>query len=157
MFKTVIALISGILFGAGMIISQMVDPAKVLGFLDISGNWDPSLAFVMGGALAVFTPCYHLLIKKRSHALNGEKFSWTSNTEIDGKLISGAAIFGAGWGLAGICPGPAMSSIGGGSLTIIAFVLSMVSGMMLAKRYTQGRLGRLALPGQGKKTSAISN
>ena len=140
MLKIVIALVSGILFGCGMIISQMVDPLKVIGFLDISGNWDPSLAFVMGGALAVFTPCYHLLIKKRSYAVNGEKFSWTNNRKIDGKLISGAAIFGAGWGLAGICPGPAMSSIGGGSLTIVAFTLSMVSGMLIAKQYLQGKL-----------------
>lgn len=137
MFKIVIALISGILFGTGMIISQMVDPLKVLSFLNISGNWDPSLAFVMGGALAVFTPCYHLLIKKRSQAVNREKFSWTNNTRIDGKLIFGAAIFGMGWGLAGICPGPAISSLGGGSLTIAAFVLSMIGGITLANRYIQ--------------------
>lgn len=135
MFKTVIALICGILFGCGMIISQMVDPAKVISFLNVSGNWDPSLAFVMGGALAVFTPCYHLLIKKRSHAVNGEKFSFTSNTKIDTKLIVGAAIFGTGWGLAGICPGPAVTSISGGSVTIAVFVLSMLVGMRLANQY----------------------
>jgi uncharacterized membrane protein YedE/YeeE len=140
MMKTVIALISGILFGSGMIVSQMVDPLKVLGFLNFTGNWDPSLAFVMGGALAVFIPCYHLLIKKRSHALNGETFSWTSNTKIDSRLIIGAAIFGAGWGLSGICPGPAISSLGGGSLTISAFVLSMAGGMILAKPFAHIRL-----------------
>ncbi len=137
MFKTVIALISGILFGCGMIISQMVDPQKVLNFLNISGNWDPSLALVMGGALAVFTPSYHLLIKKRSQALNGDKFSWAEKTQIDAKLITGAAIFGAGWGLAGICPGPALSSLGGGSVTVVVFVLSMLGGMTLAKCYMQ--------------------
>lgn len=135
MFKTVIALISGILFGSGMIISQMIDPEKVIGFLNVIGNWDPSLALVMGGALAVFTPCYHLLIKKCSHAINGEKFNFASNTKIDGKLIAGAAIFGAGWGLAGICPGPAVASISGGSLTIAVFVLSMLVGMRLANLY----------------------
>ena len=150
MFKTVIALISGILFGTGMIISNMVDPTKVIGFLDITGNWDPSLAFVMVGALAVFTPCYHLLIKKRSHAVNGEKFSYTTNTKIDAKLISGAAIFGAGWGLAGFCPGPAMASLSGGSLTIIIFMFSMVSGMIVGKQYLQGRF-----IGQRKKACAI--
>lgn len=135
MFKTVIALISGSLFGCGMIISQMVDPVKVIGFLNVTGNWDPSLTLVMGGALAVFTPCYHLLIKKRSHAVNGEKFSFASKTKIDGKLISGAAIFGAGWGLAGFCPGPAVTSISGGSLTIGVFILSMLIGMRLANLY----------------------
>ena len=140
MFKVIIGLISGILFGIGMITSNMVDPAKVIGFLNISGNWDPSLAFVMGGALAVFIPCYHLLIKKRSHAINGEKFSYTTNTEIDAKLISGAAIFGAGWGLAGFCPGPAMASLSGGSFTIIVFMLSMVTGIVLARQYLQGKL-----------------
>lgn len=154
MLKTVIALVSGILFGCGMIISQMIDPLKVIRFLDITGNWDPSLALVMGGALAVFTPCYHLLIKPRSHAVNGEKFSCTSNRKIDAKLISGAAIFGAGWGLAGICPGPAMASIGGGSLTIAAFVISMLFGMMLAKQYLQGKL-LVPFIGQRKKSSAV--
>ncbi len=139
MFKIVIALISGILFGTGMIISQMVDPLKVLSFLNISGNWDPSLAFVMGGALAVFTPSYHLLIRKRSHALSGEKFRWAEKTQVDGRLIAGAVIFGAGWGLAGICPGPAISSLGGGSVTISTFVLSMLGGMTLAKYYMQRR------------------
>ena len=151
MFKIIIALISGIIFGCGMSISQMVDPQKVIGFLDITGNWDPSLAFVMGGALAVFTPCYHLLIKKRGHAVNGENFSWTSNTKIDSKLISGAAVFGAGWGLAGICPGPAITSLGGGSLTMLAFVLSMVSGMSLAKYYTPNKLSI-----ENKKTSCAA-
>ena len=150
MFKVIIGLISGILFGAGMIISHMVDPLKVISFLDITGNWDPSLALVMGGALAVFTPCYHLLIKKRSHAVNGEKFSYTTMTKIDGTLLTGAAIFGAGWGLAGFCPGPAMTSIGGGSLTVLTFMLSMISGIFLARRYSQGKL-----IGQGKKGCTI--
>ncbi len=154
MLKVIIALISGILFGAGMIISGMVSPTKVIGFLNITGNWDPSLAFVMGGALAVFTPFYHLLIKKRSHAINGEKFSCTSNTKIDGQLISGAAIFGAGWGVAGFCPGPAMASLAGGSLTIFIFILSMLAGIIFAKQYLQGRLP-LPFMGQRKKTCTI--
>ncbi|MCG6200117.1 YeeE/YedE family protein [Psychromonas antarctica] len=152
MLKVIIALISGILFGAGMIISAMVDPTKVIAFLNVTGNWDPSLAFVMGGALAVFTPCYHLLIKKRSHALNGDKFSWTSNTKIDRTLLSGAAIFGAGWGLAGFCPGPAMASIGGGSTTIFIFIISMLIGIVLAKQYLQGRLPFI---GRRKKGCAV--
>lgn len=135
-----VALIAGLLFGMGMIISNMVDPAKVIGFLDITGNWDPSLIFVMGGALAVFTPIYHLVIKKRRNALNGDKFTWTSNTTIDGTLICGALIFGAGWGLAGFCPGPAIASVGSGTNIILAFILSMIIGIILAKQYLQGRL-----------------
>ena len=141
--RIIIGMISGALFGTGMIISNMVAPAKVIGFLDVTGNWDPSLAFVMGGALAVFIPIYHLLIKKRSHAVDGERFSWTSNTKVDLTLISGAVIFGAGWGLAGFCPGPAVTSIGSGSNIILAFILSMIVGMVHAKQYL---LGRFPLP-----------
>ncbi|ABM05316.1 hypothetical protein DUF395, YeeE/YedE [Psychromonas ingrahamii 37] len=135
-----VALVAGLLFGMGMIISEMVNPAKVLGFLNITGNWDPSLAFVMGGALAVFTPIYHFVIKKRAVAINGDKLSWTSNTKIDGTLISGSLIFGAGWGLAGFCPGPAITSIASGSNIVLAFILSMIVGIILAKQYQQGRL-----------------
>ncbi|HEY7866619.1 MAG TPA: YeeE/YedE family protein [Psychromonas sp.] len=149
-----VALLAGLLFGMGMIISEMVNPAKVIGFLDITGNWDPSLAFVMGGALAVFTPIYHFIIKKRAHALNGDKFAWTSNTKIDGSLISGALIFGAGWGLAGFCPGPAITSIASGSNIILAFILSMIVGIILAKQYQQGRLP-LPFVGYRKKICAI--
>lgn len=154
MLKVIIGLISGILFGSGMIISNMVSPEKVIGFLNVTGDWDPSLAFVMGGALAVFTPIYHLVIKKRSNALNGEKFSWTSNTQIDPTLITGAAIFGAGWGVAGFCPGPAIASIGGGSTTIFVFVLSMLTGITFAKQYLQGSLP-LPFIGRRKKTCAV--
>lgn len=149
-----VGLVAGLLFGMGMIISEMVNPAKVIGFLDITGNWDPSLAFVMGGALAVFTPIYHFVIKKRTYAINGDKFSWTSNTNIDGPLISGALIFGAGWGLAGFCPGPAITSIASGSNIILAFILSMIVGIISAKQYQQGRLP-LPFVGYRKNICAI--
>ncbi|WP_354625565.1 YeeE/YedE family protein [Psychromonas sp. MME2] len=132
------ALIAGLLFGCGMIVSGMVDPHNVIAFLNITGNWDPSLAFVMGGALAVFTPCYHFIIKKRCVAVNGDKFSWMSNTKVDGTLLSGAMFFGIGWGVAGICPGPAMASIG--NYIILYFILSMVVGMVLANLYLSGRV-----------------
>ncbi len=131
--------ICGALFGSGMIISGMVDPDKVIAFLDVFGDWDPSLAFVMGGALLVFTPFYHLLIKKRKTAVNGDKFTFTSSTKVDSTLISGAVIFGAGWGLAGFCPGPVVTSIGGGSNIILAFMLSMIVGMVHANQYLAGR------------------
>ena len=138
--RLVVGFISGLLFGAGMIISGMADPSKVIGFLDITGDWDPSLAFVMGGALAVFTPIYHLVIKKREASISGDKFTWTNNTKIDRNLILGAAIFGAGWGIAGFCPGPAMASVAGGSNIILAFILSMIVGMVSAGQYLKGRL-----------------
>ena len=137
--RIIIGWISGALFGTGMIISGMTDPKNVINFLDIFGQWDPSLAFVMGGALLVFTPIYHLIIKKRKTAISGDKFAWTSNTSIDGTLLSGAIIFGAGWGLAGFCPGPVISSIGGGSNIILAFTLSMIVGMVHANQYLAGR------------------
>lgn len=137
--RLVIGLVSGVLFGAGMIISGMVNPDKVIGFLDITGRWDPSLAFVMGGALAVFSPIYHLFIKNRQQAISGDKFTWTSNNTIDGTLISGAVIFGIGWGLAGFCPGPAVTSIGGGSDIILFFILSMIIGIFCANQYLAGR------------------
>ena len=139
MFRILSGGFAGLLFGAGMIISGMANPAKVIGFLDVTGNWDPSLAFVMGGALAVFTPIYHLVIKKRTAAISGDKFSWTTNTTIDRNLILGAAIFGTGWGIAGFCPGPAMASIAGGSNIILAFILSMIVGMVHAGQYLRGR------------------
>jgi len=139
-FRLVIALLSGTLFGAGMIISGMVDPNKVIAFLDVTGNWDPSLAFVMLGALSVFTPVYHLVIKKRKQAISGDKFTYTSNNSIDGTLISGAVIFGIGWGVAGFCPGPALTSIAGGDNIIIIFILSMLIGITCANQYLAGRL-----------------
>ncbi|TYK67476.1 YeeE/YedE family protein [Colwellia echini] len=136
----IVGLISGLLFGSGMIISGMVNPDKVIGFLDITGNWDPSLVFVMGGALIVFAPFYHLVIKKRKRAISGDKFTIPTNNTIDGTLLSGAVIFGMGWGLAGFCPGPAVASISGGSNVILAFILSMLIGIVIANQYLSGRL-----------------
>ena len=126
-----VALLSGVLFGAGMNISGMVDPANIFAFLDITGDWDPSLSFVMGGALLVFTPFYHFIIKSHSKSVDGKAFSLPTNTKIDRKLILGASIFGLGWGIGGICPGPAVASLGEGSITIISFIASMLIGMKL--------------------------
>lgn len=127
------ALVSGVLFGMGMAISGMIDPAKVIGFLDIAGSWNPSLAFVMGGALAVFMPSYFLLIKPRTQSVSGEEFCTPTNTKLDSKLLSGAAIFGLGWGLAGICPGPAVASLAMGNVSIVLFFVAMLAGSMLTK------------------------
>ena len=124
-----VALISGLLFGLGMVISGMADPVKVIGFLDVSGNWDPSLMFVMGGALFVFMPAYFLLIKSKTKPLNAETFCLSTNKKIDTKLLSGAAIFGLGWGIAGICPGPAVSSLGLGNGDVVYFLIAMMIGL----------------------------
>jgi len=104
------SLISGIIFGIGLVISEMVNPAKVLGFLDLFGNWDPSLAFVMMGALVVSSPLFHI-IKKKEKPLLAEKFNYSNNKTINNQLILGSALFGAGWGLGGLCPGPAITSV----------------------------------------------
>jgi len=137
LFTLLIACLSGALFGTGMIISEMVDPNKIIGFLNITGDWDPSLALVMAGALAVFTPFYHLVIKKRAIALNGDKLPLPVNQHIDGKLLLGATFFGAGWGLAGFCPGPGITSISGGSEGVLLFIASMLLGIIAANKYVQ--------------------
>ncbi|WP_162048098.1 YeeE/YedE family protein [Vibrio taketomensis] len=131
--KLVAALASGVFFGIGMALSGMTDPAKVIGFLDVAGNWDPSLAYVMGGALAVFLPCYQRFIKPRKHTLSGEPLCLPSNTTIDKRLVSGAAVFGVGWGLVGVCPGPAVASISYGNIGIFAFIGAMLVGSLVAK------------------------
>ncbi|EDK26002.1 hypothetical protein VSWAT3_19366 [Vibrionales bacterium SWAT-3] len=133
-FTIVVGLLAGVLFGSGMIISGMVDPNKVLGFLDVTGDWDISLAFVMGGALMVFAPFYHLVIKKRDKAINGERLDSRNNPVIDRKLIVGSTAFGLGWGLAGFCPGPAVTSLSGDNPTVWVFMISMLVGMWLAGR-----------------------
>ncbi|NRF60788.1 YeeE/YedE family protein [Vibrio coralliilyticus] len=127
------ALLSGLLFGIGMALSGMTNPENVIGFLDVTGAWNPSLVFVMGGALLVFAPAYHFLIKPQTKALSGDVLSLPKKVQLDSKLICGAALFGVGWGLAGICPGPAITSLAFGNLDIAIFIASMVSGSLLAK------------------------
>ncbi|WP_394250287.1 DUF6691 family protein [Vibrio profundi] len=131
--ESAVSLVAGILFGAGMIISGMVDPTKVIGFLDITGDWDPSLAFVMGGALMVFAPFYQLFIKGRKQAVNGDPIDLVTNTKVDSKLVVGSSVFGIGWGIAGICPGPAITSLSSGSMEIVVFIMMMLVGMTIAK------------------------
>ena len=127
-----VSLVSGLLFGFGMMLSGMVDPAKVIGFLDISGQWDPSLAFVMGGALLVFAPGYWLLVHRRQQPVLGGAFNLPTSTILDKKLLLGAALFGVGWGMAGICPGPAVTSISGLNPAMIIFLAALLLGMKIA-------------------------
>ena len=124
------SLISGIIFGIGLTISGMVNPEKVLGFLNIFDSWDPSLMFVMIGAILIFSPL-HFVFKKKSKPIFAKNFIVTSNTNIDKNLIIGAIMFGAGWGLAGLCPGPAISAISFLNISVYLFVLSMFLGFYL--------------------------
>lgn len=133
--RMIVSLISGLLFGSGMIISGMVDPNKVVGFLNVTGAWDPSLIFVLGGALLVFTPIYHLAIKHREKALNGDVLSLPTNKKIDSNLMLGAVMFGAGWGLVGFCPGPIVASLSSGNVVVFIFMMSMIVGMTIANKY----------------------
>jgi len=132
MIQLLTSLGCGLLFGLGLILSGMVDPARVIGFLDITGQWDPSLALVMTGALLVFLPGYHLLVRPRSKPLLAGALCLSTRRNIDGRLLAGAALFGAGWGLAGICPGPAVVQLASGQAGIGLFFASMLLGIMLA-------------------------
>jgi uncharacterized membrane protein YedE/YeeE len=124
------SLLCGLIFGAGLLISGMVQPTKVLGFLDIFGAWDPSLAVVMAAALAVSVPGF-MLATGRSRPLLAARSLWPTKRDIDLPLIVGAALFGIGWGLVGLCPGPALESLATLSLPVIVFVLAMAGGMAL--------------------------
>ncbi|MFK0569530.1 DUF6691 family protein [Endozoicomonas sp.] len=130
----VIALLTGLLFGMGMALSGMIDPNLVIAFLDITGHWDPTLIFVMGGALMVFIPGYLLLIKQRQQPLLTETWSLNNNKTIDWRLIIGASLFGVGWGLLGVCPGPAITSLFAGNTDVWLFIAAMMAGLMVSKK-----------------------
>src|SRR5690242_3415799 len=125
----VAALVCGLIFGCGLVISGMTDPTKVLGFLDIFGSWDPTLAVVMAAALAVVAPGYWLT-KKRGQPILAPVARWPERTDIDAPLIAGAALFGIGWGLVGLCPGPALVNLATLSPRVAAFVAAMAIGMV---------------------------
>lgn len=126
----------GLLFGIGLIISGMTDPGKVIGFLDLSGAWDPSLALVMGGAVAVGVLAF-ALAKRRTRTFLGTALHLPPSRGIDKRLLGGSLLFGAGWGLAGFCPGPAIVSAGAGQPKAMVFVLAMLFGMWLFERVEQ--------------------
>ncbi len=123
-------LVSGALFGAGLTVGGMVDPQRVRGFLDLTGRWDPTLIFVMGGALVVMAIAWKLRGRMES-PLFAETFSLPDRQDLDARLIGGAALFGVGWGLAGICPGPAFASIALAPVQIAPFLGAMILGMLL--------------------------
>ncbi len=125
-----IALASGALFGLGLVVSDMVNPARVLGFLDLAGGWDPTLAFVMGGALIPMALAWRVAAT-RPAPVCGTAFPAPPAGMIDGRLIAGAAVFGLGWGLVGFCPGPALAATGTGSLGAFIFTVAMTVGMIV--------------------------
>ena len=140
MNKILIALISGIIFGLGLSLSQMINPEKVISFLDISGDWDPSLAFVMMGALAVTFISFKWILK-RSEPILENGFHLSKRSKIDKALLGGAAIFGIGWGMSGFCPGPAVASLGLGSIEAVVMVLSIYLGFFCQKWISNRRIG----------------
>lgn len=133
MFRILGATIAGLLFGAGLVLSGMSNPNKVLAFLDILGDWDPSLLFVMGGAI-VTTFAGYRLVWRRGGPLAGGSFHLPRVTRADFKLLSGSAVFGIGWGLAGYCPGPALTALAFGATEAWLFVAAMVAGFYVSSR-----------------------
>ena len=132
--QALVAFISGCLFGLGLIVAQMVDANKVLNFLDFFGHWDPSLALVMAAGLSVYSLGYVFGVKPKSKPLLDEQFFLPTKTIIDKKLLTGASLFGLGWGLVGICPGPAIVNLVTLNGQFIGFVIAMLLGMLTAKK-----------------------
>jgi uncharacterized membrane protein YedE/YeeE len=135
-----ISFVCGLIFGIGLIISGMANPAKVLNFLDLSGHWDPSLAFVMAGALFIGFFAF-LYAARRKTTLLGKELKLPASTKIDRRLIWGSVLFGAGWGLAGFCPGPALVALGMGLPKALLFVVAMLAGMGLFELIERRRGG----------------
>ena len=132
-----IALIAGLLFGSGLLLSGMAEPQRVLGFLDIAGDWNPALALTMGGAVVVAAPAF-FYVRRQGRTLLGAAVTLPDRFRIDAALVGGSAIFGIGWGLAGICPGPALLLLTGGSAGSVGFAAGMVAGI-----YTLAALRRV--------------
>jgi len=132
MIEIIVCLVAGLIFGFGLVVSGMANPSKVLNFLDVFGAFDPSLIFVMAGAVLVSFVGYRLVWQRTAPWLAGE-FTKTVSGSIDGRLVVGAVLFGIGWGLVGFCPGPALASLTFGGLSALLFVMAMVIGMMTAR------------------------
>ncbi|NRP75700.1 hypothetical protein ILFOPFJJ_06623 [Ensifer psoraleae] len=133
------AIVCGLIFGAGLLISDMINPGRVLAFLDFAGSWDPSLAFVVGGAL-IPSAVAHIIRGRRSAPFLDGRFHVPMNSAIDWKLVTGAALFGLGWGLVGFCPGPAIAALSTGRWEAVLFVVAMLVGMSLYRLSRRQRL-----------------
>lgn len=132
MRKLVPPLVSGFLFGMGLTVSGMTDPQRVRGFLDVFGDWDPTLAFVMGGAVLVMAVAWRLQARM-ARPVFGDRFSLPDRSDLDPRLLTGAVVFGIGWGAAGLCPGPAVASLALSPIHAILFVAAMLAGMLLQR------------------------
>jgi uncharacterized protein len=139
--KTLFALLSGLVFGLGLIAGGMTDPAKVKAFLDLAGAWDPSLALVMGGAIAVGVFAF-AAAKRRERSWTGDRIEWPGSTVIDTRLLVGGVLFGVGWGIGGFCPGPALVALASGLGAAWVFVPAMLVGMVLSDRVFSPRGAR---------------
>ncbi|MDW5377946.1 DUF6691 family protein [Halomonas sp. HP20-15] len=133
--KTLMGYLAGLLFGLGLAIGGMTDPARVLNFLDVFGNWDPTLMFVLGGAVFTTLIGYRVVLRY-PRPLFAEMFQLSTRSDVDRRLISGAALFGIGWGLSGYCPGPAFASLAGLTFPLVAMLVAMVGGWWLAKMFS---------------------
>lgn len=142
--RLIISYVIGVIFGIGISISGMANPAKVINFFDLAGIWDPSLAFVMGGALIVTFVGYRYILKTPGPIM-GTTFHVPTRRDFDVKLLGGSALFGVGWGIAGFCPGGALPALGTGVTEVFVFVAAMVAGIVVAKRL-EGHLASKALP-----------
>jgi uncharacterized protein len=138
----VVAVCSGLLFGGGLAVSGLTHPEVVLGFLDVTGRWDPTLAVVMLVATATNAACVALAMRRR-RPVWGERFALPAASEIDGRLVAGASLFGVGWGLAGVCPGPALASLAAGTAPAFAFVAAMTVGLLAVEGVTRLRRPRV--------------
>ncbi|AJY53045.1 MULTISPECIES: DUF6691 family protein [unclassified Halomonas] len=136
--KTLMGYLAGLLFGLGLAIGGMTDPTRVLNFLDVFGDWDPTLMFVLGGAVTTTFIGYRLVLR-RSQPLFAQAFQLPTRRDLDGRLMGGAVLFGIGWGLSGYCPGPAFASFAGLTMPLMAMLLSMIGGWWLAKRFSGSR------------------
>ena len=133
----VAAFVAGLVFALGLGLGGMTQPARVLAFLDLAGDWDPSLAFVMLGAIAVYATAFPIVMR-RPHPAFASAFQVPTRRDVDGRLVAGALVFGAGWGLAGLCPGPALTALASGTPEAVLFVAAMLGGM-LAHRLVERR------------------
>lgn len=151
------ALLTGIVFGIGLAISGMIDPAKVVGFLDVTGNWDPTLIVVMASALVVATPIFQITLRRRRAVFDPQLHNPTRH-DITARLVIGSAIFGIGWGIGGFCPGPAVSAISHPEalLTVIPFLIALVVGQWLSDRYFDWLAQRQQAGAQDGKATPVA-
>lgn len=149
----VAAFVAGLLFAVGLVLGGMTQPSKIVGFLDIFGQWDPSLAFVMGGAILVHAPLYALVVRRRSQPVLAERFQIPTRRELSLPLIAGSALFGAGWGLGGYCPGPGLVALPSLGLEALTFVGAMTLGMLIHHLLTRPRGERPARPSAAPRAS----